>query len=185
MELDQLIVRIEADAKPLVSALEGIDKQASHSLTRVASLSDRIGNSFVSAAVRGEGLSGVLRGIVRDLANVTLRDTVVSPIGDLVGGFIGSLFGRASGGSVSPGQPYLVGERGPELFVPSSAGRVDNSVSTGAPSVSISIDARGADAGAASRLSAAADEIQERTFRAVFAAMERGGRYAKISGRRQ
>ncbi|HEX8578002.1 MAG TPA: tail tape measure protein [Allosphingosinicella sp.] len=33
--------------------------------------------------------------------------------------------GRATGGPVSPGRPYLVGERGPELFVPTSSGRVD------------------------------------------------------------
>lgn len=38
---------------------------------------------------------------------------------------IGNLFGkRAGGGPVSSGAPYLVGEKGPELFVPSSAGQV-------------------------------------------------------------
>jgi hypothetical protein len=31
---------------------------------------------------------------------------------------------RAAGGPVSAGQPYVVGERGPELMIPSSAGRV-------------------------------------------------------------
>lgn len=33
--------------------------------------------------------------------------------------------GRATGGPVSPGRPYLVGERGPELFVPTASGRVE------------------------------------------------------------
>lgn len=38
---------------------------------------------------------------------------------------IGNLFGkRAGGGPVSSGAPYLVGERGPELFVPSMSGQV-------------------------------------------------------------
>jgi len=32
----------------------------------------------------------------------------------------GNTEGRASGGPVSAGQPYLVGERGPELIVPAS-----------------------------------------------------------------
>jgi hypothetical protein len=32
--------------------------------------------------------------------------------------------GRASGGSVATGSPYLVGERGPELFVPQAAGSI-------------------------------------------------------------
>lgn len=46
-------------------------------------------------------------------------------------GAIGSLFGlpgRATGGPVSPGRGYVVGERGPELFVPTSAGRVEPGV---------------------------------------------------------
>ena len=45
-----------------------------------------------------------------------------------LGSLIGSIFGlpgRATGGPVSPGRGYLVGERGPELFVPTSAGRVE------------------------------------------------------------
>lgn len=49
-------------------------------------------------------------------------------LGDIFGGLVGSLFGlpgRATGGPVSPGRGYLVGERGPELFVPTSAGRVE------------------------------------------------------------
>lgn len=42
------------------------------------------------------------------------------------GGFLSSLFGgfRASGGPVSPNKSYVVGERGPELFMPSAAGRI-------------------------------------------------------------
>jgi TP901 family phage tail tape measure protein len=36
----------------------------------------------------------------------------------------GSTPGRAMGGPVIGGSPYLVGERGPELFVPSSSGRI-------------------------------------------------------------
>lgn len=48
-----------------------------------------------------------------------------------LGSLIGSIFGlpgRATGGPVAPGRGYLVGERGPEMFVPTSAGRVEPSV---------------------------------------------------------
>ena len=51
-----------------------------------------------------------------------------SGLAGILNGAIGAAFGlpgRAIGGSVSPGSPYLVGERGPELFVPTSAGRVE------------------------------------------------------------
>lgn len=37
----------------------------------------------------------------------------------------GRLQGRQHGGSVSAGQPYLVGESGPELFVPPTGGQID------------------------------------------------------------
>lgn len=59
-----------------------------------------------------------------------------------VGNLLGSLFGlpgRATGGPVSPGQAYVVGERGPELFVPTSAGRIENGGSTGTRNVNVSI----------------------------------------------
>ncbi len=48
--------------------------------------------------------------------------------GGLLGGLLGAVLGlpgRATGGPVAPDRPYLVGERGPELFVPTSAGRVE------------------------------------------------------------
>jgi lambda family phage tail tape measure protein len=47
--------------------------------------------------------------------------------GKSAGGFIGSLLGlpgRASGGPVDAMTPYMVGEKGPELFVPRSAGNI-------------------------------------------------------------
>lgn len=59
-----------------------------------------------------------------------------------LGSLIGSIFGlpgRATGGPVAPGRPYLVGERGPELFVPTSAGQVDPGSGGGARSVNVSI----------------------------------------------
>ena len=52
----------------------------------------------------------------------------------LLSGLVSSLGlpGRATGGMVSPQRPYLVGERGPELFVPASAGQVEPSHRLGA-----------------------------------------------------
>ena len=53
-----------------------------------------------------------------------------SGVGGLLGQSLGALFGlpgRATGGPVSPGRAYLVGERGPELFVPTSSGQINAS----------------------------------------------------------
>ena len=59
----------------------------------------------------------------------------------LLSGLLGGLGlpGRATGGSVSPARPYLVGERGPELFVPTSAGQVEPTHRLGDRQTSVSV----------------------------------------------
>ena len=82
-------------------------------------------------------LRGSAKDLVRDLIRIflqsKLRDTITSLFGSGgsfgQGGFIGALasyFGgaRASGGPVNAGRAYLVGERGPELFVPGASGGI-------------------------------------------------------------
>jgi len=72
--------------------------------TALAALAD-----IASAAIRG-GLGAIFGG--------------GSGIGGLIGAVLGAP-GKAIGGPVSPGRPYLVGERGPELFVPTASGRIE------------------------------------------------------------
>ncbi len=55
-------------------------------------------------------------------------------IGGLLSGAVSSLLGvpgRATGGPVSAGRGYMVGERGPELFVPGAGGRIERLASGG------------------------------------------------------
>ncbi|EIZ78293.1 hypothetical protein WSK_3175 [Novosphingobium sp. Rr 2-17] len=61
----------------------------------------------------------------------------------LVSGLMG-LPGRATGGNVSPGRGYVVGERGPEVFVPTSAGRVEASGGSASRDVKVAIDVNAA-----------------------------------------
>lgn len=49
----------------------------------------------------------------------------------LISSVIGSFAGRASGGPVSAGTPYIVGEKRPELFVPRTSGMILPSVPAG------------------------------------------------------
>ena len=75
--------------------------------------------------------------------------------GQAIGALLG-LPGRATGGPVSPGSAYLVGERGPEVFVPTSAGRVEPAAPGGNRHVRVSIQIsqpKGADAPTALRRS--------------------------------
>jgi phage-related minor tail protein len=71
--------------------------------------------------------------------------------GGMFGGGLSSLFGSffggglAGGGPVSGGTPYLVGENGPELFVPQTAGRIANNAEVrgmgrGGTTINISVE---------------------------------------------
>ena len=88
--------------------------------------------------------------------------------GLLGAGLLGGLPGRATGGPVVGGRPYMVGERGPELFVPTSAGRVEAGVAGGAREVrvSITVNARPGEGAEAMRQSS------RQVARAVRAALE-------------
>ena len=55
-----------------------------------------------------------------------------------------SVIGKAKGGPVSKGRPYVVGEVGPELFVPNRSGTiVSNSALGGSANVTVNVDASG------------------------------------------
>ncbi len=65
-------------------------------------------------------------------------------LGDLTNG-IADLFGaRAFGGPVGAGQPFLVGERGPELFIPQTAGRISPDIGGSAVNITMNITANDA-----------------------------------------
>lgn len=57
--------------------------------------------------------------------------------------------GRATGGPVAPGRAYLVGERGPEMFLPTSSGQVLPATGRGASRdvrIAITVNGTGGDA---------------------------------------
>jgi hypothetical protein len=101
-------------------------------------IADELGLTFTSAfedaVVNGAKLSDVLRGIAQDLLRITTRKLVTEPLGDLFSGLAksalgsigGSFFGgaKAGGGDVIAGRSFLVGENGPERFIPRTSGTI-------------------------------------------------------------
>lgn len=75
---------------------------------------DRLATSFVTS------MTSAMAQIAAKWAAFKIMDMILPGSGSL----LGAIFGRASGGPVAPGQPYLVGERGPELFVPTNDGHI-------------------------------------------------------------
>ena len=77
----------------------------------------------------GDYFRSFLQGIARAISQMMANAFAKKIIGSLFGNFFGdsggsSWFQKAVGGPVNYGQTYLVGERGPELFVPQSAGSI-------------------------------------------------------------
>jgi hypothetical protein len=82
---------------------------------------DAIGTGFRLAFEAIGDFFGVLQNLWNFVQNNPVAD-VLGGIGDIVGG--GKPPGKAAGGPVLGGSSYIVGENGPELFVPSVSGVV-------------------------------------------------------------
>ena len=59
------------------------------------------------------------------------RAILFNALGGGGGSFMSMFSGRASGGSVQKGQPYMVGEQGAELFIPNQSGQIQQSARGG------------------------------------------------------
>ena len=75
--------------------------------------------------------------VLRDLVKFITNNPIVQGIGDMVGGLFGG--GKATGGPVSGGTTYLVGERGPELFTPGGSGFITPNGAGGGMTVNINV----------------------------------------------
>ena len=89
----------------------------------------------------------------------------------LVGSFIGGA--RADGGAVSANTPYLVGERGPEIVVPSNSGTVIPNNQIGGSSLTVNINVSGVQNEGGLRQSAS--QVAQAAAAAAQRAMSRNG----------
>jgi hypothetical protein len=84
-----------------------------------------IATAFENAILTGKKLSDTLRDLANDILRLVVRQTITNPMADAISGAIGTFMGaRADGGPVTGGGTYMVGERGPELFVPNTSGMI-------------------------------------------------------------
>lgn len=136
-----------ADAAETAAALRETGAAGEAAAQRVSEAFETAGRAITSsleaAARAGEvSFSRMSEAILRDLARLAVREIVTPQIEGLASG-LGRLFDhvvgqRAEGGPVLAGAPYLVGERGPEVFLPQASGRIEPLM---APPVQIIIQA--------------------------------------------
>ncbi len=141
-ELDDLIIEVRAETSAFQTDIEGMRSTIDTSLLDGFSRAGTVLERGLLSAIRSGKLGfDDLKSVAFRAMNEIAAQAVQSGIGSLFGGgagqsglsglftnTIGALIGlpgRATGGPVGPGSAYLVGERGPEVFVPTSAGRVE------------------------------------------------------------
>ena len=135
----------EVTANKELEAMDLTKKEKDEQLELLEDLRDgykSLGTTIVEAFMQGKSASqafkSALSSLLQKLASRSLDkflDAIFKP--NMTGApslfenfmstipVIGGIFGkRAGGGPVNSGSPYIVGERGPELFVPSMAGQV-------------------------------------------------------------
>ena len=106
----------------------------------------QIGAAFAQAFAQGIASGKVeIEDVMRSTMGAILAaiaTTLPGPAGMILGPILSTLPmipGRAAGGSVLEGMPYMVGERGPELFVPGKTGTIIPNGSVGGSSVTINL----------------------------------------------
>lgn len=116
----------------LRGGLRDIEESSLKSAQAMQEMADGVGASFQrafdSAVLSGEKFSDVLKGLAMDIAKLVVQQQVSKPLAAGVSSFMGDIFSSmdffADGGRPSIGRPSVVGERGPELFVPDASGTI-------------------------------------------------------------
>ena len=153
---DKPLIDVLPNAEQLTKQIADIRKPLRIITTEASELADSIGASFGNAfqgLVTGTmSFKNAFRNMANSIISELMRIYVTEQLVKSIGNFFKSVFapGKAIGGSVQSGAPYIVGERGPELFVPSRSGSIvpNNKMGNG---MTINVDARGASDPAAVR----------------------------------
>ena len=144
--IDQTLVAVRADTSGFArdvadmrGALDGPFADAAERAGRT--LETSLARAIASGKLGFEDLKGVALRVMDDIAASAFKAGIgailhgsnaggsasgsggLLTLGASVMGALG-LPGRATGGPVAPGQAYLVGERGPEVFVPTTSGGI-------------------------------------------------------------
>lgn len=139
-EIERLIVSVRADTQGFardVQDMRGIlDGPFGAGVERAGQLLEgTLSRALRTGKLGFEDLKRVALSVTAEIAAAAIRAGIGAIGGTGPGGGLFSLAssvlgaalglpGRATGGPVSPGRAYMVGERGPEVFVPTGSGSV-------------------------------------------------------------
>lgn len=192
-EIERLVVSVRADVQGFARDVESMRVGLEGPL---ASAGERAGRAIESGLLRAvktgkfgfEDLARVASGVLDQIARASLQAGIgaIGGGGGAGGGASGGLLGigasllgsalglpgRATGGPVSPGRAYMVGERGPELFVPGTSGKVETLGGSGGRDVRVSITLNAPSGGEVQALQRSGRQVA-RAVRSALEASER------------
>jgi tape measure domain-containing protein len=164
------IARAASSATTETRQFENVIERVEEKTNATADALSGFASSFAGDMLRGVNATEALSNSLGNLADRLMSAGIDALISGIAGGFGGGggYFGksgftnflpfggpRAMGGPVSNGKAYLVGERGPELFIPSVAGSIKPNGASAGMVNHIAIDARGAQKGVGDEIRAA------------------------------
>jgi hypothetical protein len=140
-EIERLVISVRADTAAFARDVSTMRGELEGPLVAGVGRAGRMIDSALARSIAGgkigfDDLKRVALSAMAEIAAASLRALFRSPDGggvgatllgglsNLLSGLLGAP-GRATGGPVSGGRGYVVGERGPELFVPGSNGRIE------------------------------------------------------------
>lgn len=188
-EIDEMVVAVRADTGafrrdiaalraelggPLVAGAEDAGRAIERALSR----------AIVSGKMGFEDLKRLALSVMNDIARAAISGGINAAMGGGggSGGGAGGLLslgtsiamalfgapGRATGGPVSAGRAYRVGERGPELFVPTASGRIEAAGGV-TRNIAITVNVRGEAGSEPQRLAQTGRQLARAVRRAVAA----------------
>jgi len=147
--------RRRADQKARIRASTEALREQEVTQQRINTLVNSAGQQFAGlfeTLINGTNdWNSALRNVLTSLSSALFRYGLSALGGNDGIGFFSALAGtftggkRALGGSVSANTPYMVGERGPELFVPGAQGNIvpNHAMGGGASNIVVNVDATG------------------------------------------
>lgn len=201
-KLDQKDPKVIQDTIEAREKLDASMRRQIPLLEKSKALAVDFGNAFGSALedaiLNATKLTDVVRNLAREILTLFLREQLIKPFASGISSLFSSFFtvggtaaigtatvvpGKAIGGPVAGGSTYMIGEKGPELFVPDSSGRIIPNASlrggagSAAPAMQFTYNFQSGVT--RQELATMLPELQRVTVASVMEKVQRGGTYRK------
>lgn len=209
-ETTRAVKELKYESKDIPIVMEDIAKSSEISARVIKdSFADALESATFDFKNFGKSAGGILDGLARRIARKGFIDPLSGAVDSLLfgsgssaprpspdfigpmpqdGGLLGNIFGGffADGGRPPMGKVSVVGERGPELFVPDTAGTIipNGGMGGGVSFTQVINVSPGVPELIRSEINRAAPGIASAAQNGVFMAMEKGGRASQIVGKR-